>query len=1617
MSNTLIPTRPIDNYRSELELREDRAIDADYERSAAALAEEEGPAAPVKLAADFPPAQPTADWPIDVPRQPDLPPNDFIASLPIDVPRPEGVIEAPPVPREAPAPSWYDDFVPTAEGALGFLMKATGPLAAPLEGVLGGFAHRPEEGTPIGQAVAEKFGAAIDTGKRRLFNLPPEGGGQPRDVALEAVQNLLPNAHPRFQEHLSKVLGVSDIAVGAGLASVVGKGIESGTRGAAGPIEAGLHEIFGVGLARPVGAVDNAVRAPAPKVPTDEELGVVKAADFVEDGTETFVQNIPPGAGGPTPGRAVDGSPISATNAYVFASASNPNRAIGVPSVQAKVEIRGPAYAGESRSTGANVVYSPQAYPSYAELQAAFEANHLESGAGRAEGLVIVKRGEDPTAADPVDAFAAAREGVPLSELDVYSAKDIKALTNADVDYLRDAGYDGFYLGNHEGTQGAVVFDKAQIKPVQYSGKAKLLEDPEIAAKLEGTQAVDADGIPLMLWHGRQRPIERISTASERGETSSSARYDAAFFSTTPQFANSYTGFRETVGGSLTPVFAKVNKFLDTANDPQSLEDWKEAFMEVNQSRPSPAHIAMAKGSDNWTAVDELGQAGVDYLTAQMGYDAHKMYEDGAEQWALLSPRTQVVPALSKGEELPVPGPLPAALNTSPAWQKAVEELSSADVITIARLAEKGDAEAMQKLDEILESANVKPAIDEKLQAEADAIMSSVDETLGDPLKPSFNVGQLPPSEILDGRADLDQKYTVNINLSKQNSPEDVQTLFVNVSEFFRKELEASRGGSTDAAVNTAAETEKLSDLLHVPVSNLLPHQAKALRIILLSSAENLRGLVLKANAGSKLDKIAAQKAFVVHTMLNEKAVQGAAHAGQLLRSYSLTATANVERMSELKRLYGQIPDGELDPQLYEMFMMAPDAATLARTMATGSKTGLAKMGEFNFQNVAFEIFANNILAAPITHSVNIASNLAVMTMSPTAAFLRSMNATVRSDYIEAVANYSDGMAQIIGVTKGVSDVFRLGLETSGLAKLAYDKGFPGIGRLGATPSQLGIPAGLYSTTVEQQLKHRIITAEKAGLPTLSSRKAAIANGSTEDLGASALGSFIDFSGHVIRIPGSALMGADAAFKTITYRMKINGDAARQAFGAPYRPAARREIYNALKQNPSTDAAVRAVQFADLNTFTNMLGDTASKFHQGIISTPLRFLLPFFRTTTNILKMGVRNSVVGNVFNDLKPLMSPKSTGPERDEAMAKIAMGTLIPAAVVSSLSDNITGGFDMTTPEGRFRAKRQPPYSIRIPGTNEIVSYAKLEPLRMVLGMMVNYRDAIQSMETVNPKTGQPTEAFQQLATVTIAPFTRVLQDAYILGTIGELMSTLEAITVGNPEQAKKKVYSLMTSLSINSFARQDAWQNDPVVRRADGYIDSVKSSLRGWSKDLPAYKTFWGDDQIRPAGLGPDMISPFASLTYEEDALSDLMIKLEVSTPMAPKEFEYKNAVVPLTTQQQADYEVLRGKGIEDAPSMREVLTEIISDPEFKAADPITQRSVLSLQIERMSTNTRNYMMGAYPDLQAKYQDYLEQQLIYQQHARGEKGVPTFVPRTTREPHISELPRGFPTTGPKR
>ncbi|WP_156648385.1 hypothetical protein [Methylobacterium sp. Leaf108] len=339
-------------------------------------------------------------------------------------------------------------------------------------------------------------------------------------------------------------------------------------------------------------------------------------------------------------------------------------------------------------------------------------------------------------------------------------------------------------------------------------------------------------------------------------------------------------------------------------------------------------------------------------------------------------------------------------------------------------------------------------------------------------------------------------------------------------------------------------------------------------------------------------------------------------------------------------------------------------------------------------------------------------------------------------------------------------------------------------------------------------------------------------------------------------LPTRALGTVDELVKQTVYRSKVMSAAHAEGIVAGLEGPALTEHVTKTLHAAFDDAGravdVKALEEASIATFQQDLlpGTLGSLVQTGTNTIPaMRFIIPFVRTPTNVLRLGWKMTPGLNMLQGEYRAMIRGEMGAEKQaQAIGQFAMGSLfMGTAAMLTHAGRITGGGPLD-PQLRkdLMATGWQPYSFVVPGTDGVptyVNFGRFDPVAMPLGIMA---DVVDILERDQDGDGAGERAAQALGGVFLSLVKQLGQKTYLTS----LNETLQAIT--SPERGMAKTAGGMAANFV-PFASGLRFVNpDPHMRETRGIVDKIMATVPGLSETLPAKRDLFGDPLTVHKGL---------------------------------------------------------------------------------------------------------------------------------------------------------------------
>lgn len=443
-------------------------------------------------------------------------------------------------------------------------------------------------------------------------------------------------------------------------------------------------------------------------------------------------------------------------------------------------------------------------------------------------------------------------------------------------------------------------------------------------------------------------------------------------------------------------------------------------------------------------------------------------------------------------------------------------------------------------------------------------------------------------------------------------------------------------------------------------------------------------------------------------------------------------------------------------------------------------------------------------------------------------------------------------------------------------------------------------------------------------------------------------------------------------------------------------------IANEYQKNPFDKSkgvlADAAHEYSLKMTFANEAGDA---FTQGVMKVleaapVLKFVLPFVKTPTNILKFGLDRSPLGLAKDSVLALTSSKyrdaftnGTPAYRAEIIGRMTTASTATAGLAFYMTNNegaITGGGPQNKEEkDALKATGWQPYSIRI--GDKYVSYNRLDPVATPLGILAD----IIEFNKVNAPTND-SDASQALSALLVSMTYNLTDKSYLRG-LNNLMNT-----VRDPETYGPKLFQdIAGGLVPNTLNQLQNTESKVLLRESRSVTDAIMKRIPMVSENLPPQRSFLGDPLYKDNPLGLlSVVSPVYVSSPKNDIVDKEIGTLLHGFTLPPSklhgidDLDMRTFVNDKGVQAYDRYLELSGTTVINGKNLRQTLSTMMKSPEYKAIpkdnvqDQIGTSSPRITAINRIVKRFRNKaqleMLGEFPELYQKSKELTQMQRDY-------------------------------------
>lgn len=653
-------------------------------------------------------------------------------------------------------------------------------------------------------------------------------------------------------------------------------------------------------------------------------------------------------------------------------------------------------------------------------------------------------------------------------------------------------------------------------------------------------------------------------------------------------------------------------------------------------------------------------------------------------------------------------------------------------------------------------------------------------------------------------------KKAGNILLEKITTQTDVENILKKVADDYKGKIsEQTRG------VITNQKTRELADALGMNPEKLMTtskgtafnaEELLAATDILKTSATNLSKLQQEIANGNNSDKmlLVFRDALDKHAEL-QKVISGVkAESGRALQANKIIAREIPEEEKAREAMLKAMGGRETNEELVKRFASIDPTDLQAVNKFIREATQATK-----WQKV-YWVWLNSILSNPTTHIVNSTSNLARAMYEPvikTGEIALEKLAKGK----ESQRYWGEVGQEIIGNLKGFAE---------GVRKAVY------VLKEGITPEQ----------AVKIDIPQNYIQPIKGK------------------------------TGAAIGMPTRALTAEDEFFKAVNGTGELYSQSYKMASDLGLKGKERLEKMADLVNNP-TPEILEAVEKTQLETtFQQPLGKYTKELMRFRNNIPgLKYIIPFLKTPTNIVKESVAMSPLGFLETGIRAAKGENISRP-----LAKNLIGSAIATWTASKvLEGDITGAAPKNEAErDTFYRSGKQAYSIRV-GDNWY-SYRRIEPLATMMGLVADGINEYKSEEDLI-QTGQNVAAL----------IGRNLNDKTFMSGLSNVINAISDPERYGQNWLAQGVSGLVPFSGLQSYVAQ---LNDSVIRNPKGIKAKIESRTPFLSENVIPKRNVWGESIKREGSTLERAVSPINRSSVKNDPTDAELINvgIDISFP---------------------------------------------------------------------------------------------------------------------------------------
>lgn len=455
-----------------------------------------------------------------------------------------------------------------------------------------------------------------------------------------------------------------------------------------------------------------------------------------------------------------------------------------------------------------------------------------------------------------------------------------------------------------------------------------------------------------------------------------------------------------------------------------------------------------------------------------------------------------------------------------------------------------------------------------------------------------------------------------------------------------------------------------------------------------------------------------------------------------------------------------------------------------------------------------------------------------------------------------------------------------------------------------------------------------------------------------------------------VGLPTRALGVADEMMKQVVYRSKVAAEAHMEAInkgltGDDLRGFVLKSLDESVDlegralREGAKEEAMRATFQQDLSPGTFGAGVQSFTNSFKIAKT----VLPFIRTPVNVLRQGWQMTPGLNMLQTEYRNMITGAMGPQAQaQAVGQMTLGSLFMGTAAYLAENGLITGGGPSDPALRKRLMDTGwrPYSIvrtAPDGSREYIALGRFDPVAMPFGIVADLSDAVAEGMS---ESGNAAQRFGTGATALLVSLSKQLANKAYLTSINQVVDAIVDPDRSFGKFAQGYAANFMPLASGLRYANPD-----PHMRETRDLVDKLMAQTPGYSQKLPPRRNVFGEPVAANKGL--------YSIQHGDLATQELQRLIEESGasfgPPSPNVEGADLRDVKMASGKNAYdvYQQLAAKPGAGAPALKDILTQIMQTEAYRRA-PDGDAGVRGTKLYMLSGPISKYRTAALSRMRA-------------------------------------------------